>query len=229
MNTRDQNCSSQDAVEAILRQLERLYPGGGLPDSAGRLTARPHIATMEARPQHPHAMDAALTATTELLTRLSRQMRSRFADARRCWQADDDLDWRLVQAALSRLFDSDAYLQLAESQAIALGAADTGDPATDDKYRLRNCRLILVQADQNALRSIEHDSTTLTANTGHSVAHIRNSRRHRQPGKQSGHRAAGSIVIASRQTLNPAIDRLRTQATILRRWTPDAASQGTPE
>ena len=117
----------ENPADAVVQELARLYPDEGCARMKDPASLRPLIATMEAKPQHPQVMDAALTGTADMLTGLFRSLREHFADAHSSWEDGDNPDWVLVKAVLDRLLDSDFYLKLAESHAVALRATDTGD------------------------------------------------------------------------------------------------------
>ena len=211
------------AADAFTHELERLHPDQGEPATADRDGHRPHIATIESAPQHPHAMDAALTETAAMISSLSLQLQSRFEQAPRSWEDDDNPDWQLTQAALTRLLASDAYLRLAESHTLAMGAADApAKPAGQERpenqaTRMRGCRLVLLEAALNALESMKHDTATLVPATAHAVSRIANSRREEgQPWRHGGTRAAQSLVDAAQETLRPAITHLHRRAAALR-------------
>ena len=210
-------------ADTFLQELSRLYPDEGPNRVTDHARLRPHIATMEAKPQDPRAMDAALTETANLITALASAVRQHFALSRESWDDEEDPDWSLVKAALDRLMDSDSYLRLAESHAVALGAADPhnradGENTEASEERRQACRLVLLDAAQNALESMKHDASQLVAKTGYAVSQARNTARPQENDwHHGGTRAADALVNAARDTLDPALNSLRKAATTLRR------------
>lgn len=215
----------ENPAAAFLQELSRLYPDEGPSRITDYARLRPHIATMEARPRNPQVMDAALTTTADLVTALAHSLRQHFAQARESCEDEEDPGWRLVKAALDRLMDSDSYLRLAESHAVALGAADAPNPNRDDgeepedsKERRQACRLVLLNAAENAVESMKHDASQLVAKTGYTVSLARNTTRGRdEPWRNGGTRAAHAIVNAAQDTLDPALSCLHRAAAPLRR------------
>ena len=123
-------------------------------------------------------MGAALTETENLITALARSLRQNFAETRSGRHDEDNPDWGLPKATLDRLMDSDSYLRLAESHAVALGATDTVENNADDseaaKRRRQIYRLVMLDAAHNALASMKHDVSQLTTDTAYAIYLARN-------------------------------------------------------
>lgn len=72
---------TENPADAFIQELAQPYPDEGCSQITNHASLRPHIATMEAKPQHPQAMDAALTGTASMIADLSLSLSQRFADA----------------------------------------------------------------------------------------------------------------------------------------------------
>ena len=95
-------------------------------------------------------MDAALAETAALISQMSLQLRNRFEEECTRYDGTEDPDWALTRAALNRVLQSGHYLRVAESRAVAMGAADRGpmpeDGTREHMARTLRCRLIMTTA-----------------------------------------------------------------------------------
>ena len=203
--------------------IARIYPDNGVPGPVQEARApRTHIATIDAKPHHPHAMDAALAETAALISQMSLQLRNRFEEHCARYDGQEDPDWALTRSSLNRFLQSGHYFRTAESHAVALGTADRGPlPETGtSEYMARTlrCRLIVTTAAWNALRSMLNDACHLVPATAYTVSSIVNNSLPDMPYKQGpAALSAEAVAQAAHDTLDVPTRQLLQERSRLER------------
>ena len=226
----------ESPVADYCQLLGKIYPDNAVPGPVHNARGpRTHIATIEAKPHHPAAMDAALVETAALTSQMSLQLQNHFEEQCSRYDGTEDPDWALTRAALNRILQSGHYLRVAESHAVAMGAADRGplpeDGTSEHAARTLRCRLILTTAAWNALSSMRNDVCHLVSSTAFAISGASSNSSPDGPYKHGpAALSADAAAQAGHETLDVPLRKLLQERSRLERLIQRARSQdGTPQ